>query len=370
MTPEDHTTDRQTPHGIAWQWVPVRLDLHQRLTESADGEVTAAGQDAEAERENILRLLREESVPALYTSGEQNLQLMLPVHVEGGMTLVARASLDGQLSLGGELNEVMEAILAYPGLEYASWQTGAGAPENPTAIATIEADRARLARWLSRSGFSGRIEVADAGPGWLLVSAEDYPALLEVVDSARARAVVLDTDGEHRATTYCPPEGEPVTLEWGPIRDAVTSYPADSPADVLQAQVAGQSPSRLRDAARIAGVAALSEAFGLDAVGSRRLEHYARDVSGRYAPESALQLLGVPDVAAKIIDGRRLFVDQPGHEPLAFAPQAAGRPAVAEALPAVRDAAERALDAARRNPWAVVAAAGIGVGAWIARRKR
>jgi hypothetical protein len=368
VTPEDHTTDRRMPSGIAWQWVPVRLDLHQRLTESAEGEVTAAGQDPAAEREHILRLLREESVPALYSSGEQNLQLMVPVHVQGELTLVARASLDGQLSLGSELNDVMEAILAYPGLEYASWQTGPGVPENPTAVATIEADRARLARWLSRAGFSGRIEVADAGRGWTLVSAETYPALLEVVDAAAARAVVLDTDGEHRAATYCPVQGEPVSLEWGPIRDAVTSYPVDSPADVLQAQVGGQSPSRLRDAARVAGVAALTDAFGLDAVGSRRLERYARDASGRYAPESALQLLGVPDIAAKVIDGRKLFADQPGHERLAFSPR---RPGTAgEALPAVREAAGRALGAARRNPWTVVAAAGLGVGAWIARRKR
>ena len=62
-----------------WQWVPVRLDLHQKLTETPQGEVIVAGSGPESDREHILRMLRQQEVPALYSAKNQQIELMLPV---------------------------------------------------------------------------------------------------------------------------------------------------------------------------------------------------------------------------------------------------------------------------------------------------
>ncbi|WP_129658349.1 hypothetical protein [Rothia uropygialis] len=365
---DDHRTDR-TPNqdGISWQWVPVRLDLHRRLTETPEGGVVVTGAGADAERERILKLIREQSVPALYTTGDHNLRLMVPVHIRGEITHVARADEHGQLSLGGELGEFMETILAFPGLEYASWQTGDGITHTPSAVGMFEASSRTLRQAIRSIRPEGWFEVASSGERWVVVTCEYYEDLLSLVDELPRRAVVLDTDGEHRAATFCPTRGEPITLSWGPVRGAVFTYPSDSPAGALQSEIAGQEEIEVRDAARTRAVDNLTEAFGLDPVGSRRLEKYAADDNGRYAPESVLQLLGLSDLPAKIIDGRKSMSDQPGYEKFDPADDGSGQSSDPKSD---LEVALRLSNSVKRGGWAIATAAGVGLGAWILRRKK
>ncbi|MFI8595981.1 hypothetical protein ACIGDM_01550 [Rothia koreensis] len=365
------TDDRRTPRtpdqgGITWQWVPVRLDLHRRLTETPEGGVVVTSAGAEAERERILKLIREQSVPALYTTGDHNLRLMVPVHIQGEVTHVARADASGELSLGGELGEFMETILAFPGLEYASWQTGDGLSHAPSAVAMFEGSARSVRHALGSVRPQGWFEMAPSGDRWIVVTCEFYEDLLALVDELPRRAVVLDTDGEHRAATFCPSVGEPVSLAWGPVRGAVATYPSDSPAGALQSEIAGQEEAEVREAARTRAVENLTEAFGLDDVGARRLEKYAADDNGRYAPESVLQLLGLSDLPAKVIDGRKSLSDQPGYEKFDPSTESEDAPDPVSDL----HASVRLSETVRRGGWALATAAGVGLGAWILRRKR
>lgn len=365
---DEHRTDRM-PHqdGISWQWVPVRLDLHRHLTETPEGGVVVAGAGADAERERILKLIREQSVPALYTTGDHNLRLMVPVHIRGDITHVARADDQGRLSLGGELGEFMESILAFPGLEYASWQTGDGISHAPSAVAMFEASVRSVRQAIRSLRPQGWFEVATSGEDWVVVTCELYEDLLGLVDELPRRAVVLDTDGEHRAATFCPTIGEPITLSWGPVRGAVFTFPSDSPAGALQSEIAGQEEIEVRDAARTRAVENLTEAFGLDDVGSRRLAQYAADDHGRFAPESVLQLLGLSDLPAKIIDGRKSMADQDGFGRLDPTDEPGG--SVQDHASDLRSAVHLG-ESLRKNGWAVAAAAGVGLGAWILRRRK
>lgn len=368
MAFEDSMTSAQTGASPAWQWVPVRLDLHRGLIETEPGEPAPAAATPAQDRERILALIRERAVPALYTAAETGLQLMVPVRVSEHRAFVARASAEGELSVGEDLDALMEQILEVPGLEYASWQTGGERTEHPEAVAMLRTRRAVLPLLISRISAHGWFDVAAADQDWELVAAQDYEELLELVDATDVDAVVLDTDGEHRALTFCPAGSEPITLEWGPVRDAVTDYPEGSPAELLQAEATGRREAALHEAARVAGVATLAEAYALDPVGRRRLEQYARDANGRYAPESVLQLLGLPDLAAKVLDGRRVLAQRPDHERLRY--EGVGRAYWTASQDTARRAGLRAADEARRNPWAVAAALGIGLGAWALRRRR
>lgn len=366
MTSQRPADKAPEPGGISWQWVPVRLDLHRQLSETTDGGVVVTGAGVDAERERILKLIREQAVPALYTMGEHNLRLMVPVHIRNEVTHVARADENGGLSLGGELGEFMETILAFPGLEYASWQTGDGISGNPSAVGMFEASSRQVQRAVAHAGPEGWMDLAPAGDRWVIVTSEHYEDLLALVDELPHRAVVLDTDGEHRAATFCPTVGDPLTLSWGPVRGAVVTYPSDSPAGALQSEIAGQEEIDVRDAARSQAVENLTEAFGLDDVGARRLAQYAADDHGRFAPESVLQLLGLSDMPAKIIDGRKAMSDQPGYERIE--PQ--GQTMTADQGREALEAAQQMGAAARRSGWVLAAAAGAGIGAWLLRRKR
>lgn len=314
-----HRPQDQTPHTAAagWQWVPVRLDLHRRLTEQADGAVSVDPSGGPAEQESILRVLREQSVPAVYSAAERTIDLMLPVTGPGADPRVARADAEGRLTLGAGLEDFMEELLAFPGLEYASWQTGPSPQAAPTAVAEVRLPVSALRRRLLRTRRRGPVQLAAPAAGWSLAAGTDYEDLVELLDAVDAPAVLLDTDGEHRALTVLGQDADPVTLEWGPVRTSVATYPEDSPAGRLQAQVSGLASQPRRDAARRGAVAALAERFRLDAPSARRLAGYAEDATGRYAPESVLQLLGLPEDAAKILDGRRTPADLPEHEVIA-----------------------------------------------------
>lgn len=357
--------------AAAWQWVPVRLDLHRGLIEDAEGGAVPADWIGEADRDRILGLIRSQSVPALYTAGEHSLQLMVPVRVEHDGAHVARADASGELTVGTDLDALMEHILEVPGLEYASWQTGSAPGDEPRAVALFRAPLSRLHVPMAQAGPGAVFETASAGSGWTLVRAADYEQLLALVDAVAVRAVVLDTDGEHRALTVVPGTDEvtdePITLEWGPVRDAVGEYPQNSPAGRLQAEGTGSESAAHHEAARLAGVAALVGALGLDRVSATRLDRYSQDTNGRYATESVLQLLGWPDVAAKVLDGRKRLADQPDYA--VVRPEGIPQAWASAGRAGARESSRQAVAAVRRNPWAVAAGAGAGLAAWLLRRR-
>ncbi|MBE8527427.1 hypothetical protein ILP97_59920, partial [Amycolatopsis sp. H6(2020)] len=212
----------------------------------------------------------------------------------------------------------------------------------PTAVAEVRLPVPALRRRLLRTRRRGPVQLAAPAAGWSLAAGTDYEDLVELLDAVDAPAVLLDTDGEHRALTVLGQDADPVTLEWGPVRTSVATYPEDSPAGRLQAQVSGLASQPRRDAARRGAVAALAERFRLDAPSARRLAGYAEDATGRYAPESVLQLLGLPEDAAKILDGRRTPADLPEHE--VIAPE---QGPVGAAAQRVRDGAQTLLDGVR-----------------------
>ena len=135
---------------------------------------------------SILRVLREQSVPAVYSAAERTIDLMLPVTGPGADPRVARADAEGRLTLGAGLEDFMEELLAFPGLEYASWQTGPSPQAAPTAVAEVRLPVPALRRRLLRTRRRGPVQLAAPAAGWSLAAGTDYEDLVELLDAAFA----------------------------------------------------------------------------------------------------------------------------------------------------------------------------------------
>lgn len=349
-----------------WCWVPVRLDLSADVfPEDSVPYVDSFGEEAD----RVLGLLRDYDVPALYTAGDDDLQLMLPVHVEQDSTRVAHADAEGHLTLGPELDALLEAILEDPELEEATWTRDEGPSHPVTAVAILRGRLQDVPRWMKKAGANGWFDAASASDSpWVVVASEDYDSLLQVVDACGCQAVVLDTDGSRRAMTFLDAQAEPLVLSWGPVRETVTSYPPNSPAGILQTGGAAAGSDESSELVRVTAVAELGQRFGLDQATGRRLSQYSRDSLGKYGPESVLQLLGYPDLPAKILDGRKVLRTEENYR--RFLGEDSEDLGLARPRPTAQQVGEGLRRALGRHGLTVAAVAGAGLSAWALRHRR
>ncbi|GEC99768.1 hypothetical protein KVA01_19230 [Kocuria varians] len=142
--------------------------------------------------------------------------------------------------------------------------------------------------------------------GWSAVLVTDGidPVALAAAGDPESLAVVLSSDGESRNLRVCPPlSALDDQREWGAQLD-----------ELAEATALRWGPAET-DAAAVASIVSLCD---LDPAATARLENYARTPSSPLLLESVLQLLGLPVIAAKIVEGQRELEDVEGvshHEP-------------------------------------------------------
>ena len=170
---------------------------------------------------------------------------------------------------------------------------------------------------------------AVARDGWSAVVLPDGvdPAALAAAGDANSIAVQLDSDGSARTLRVYPPVttldagrdwgtqftelAESTTLHWPAVHE-------DSVAELLAgAQEASEAGAPAADpvtdgddaasapAVNGTAVESIASLCDLDPAQTARLENYARTPSSALLLESVLQLLGLPPVAAKIVEGQR-----------------------------------------------------------------
>ena len=165
-------------------------------------------------------------------------------------------------------------------------------------VALLHADAPQLP---FLAGALGSPFTAVTQDGWsaVLVTPGVDPLALAAAGDPGSVSVVLTSDGESRTLRVCPPVtaldshadwreqlaelAEVTTLRWGPGEQAET-------------------PSDVKSAAVVETVASLRH---LDPAATARLENYARTPSSALLLESVLQLLGLPVMAAKIVEQQR-----------------------------------------------------------------
>ncbi|RKQ36585.1 hypothetical protein [Kocuria tytonis] len=183
--------------------------------------------------------------------------------------------------------------------------------------------------------------------GWsaVLVPERLDPAALAAAGDPHSIAVELHSDGAARRLRVYPPVavldahrdwGDQLaelsgstTLEWAP---AEASPAAELVADARHGQdaasdgagpdvpeeapgnddAAAPAPRGADEARTVTAVESIASLCDLDPAATARLENYARTPSSALLLESVLQLLGLPTVAAKIVEGQRSLEELDG----------------------------------------------------------
>ncbi|MDO4918498.1 hypothetical protein [Kocuria sp.] len=204
----------------------------------------------------------------------------------------------------------------------------------PRSVVLVRADAPQLPFVATALG-TGFTAVAREGWSTVVLPEGTDPAALAAAGDPRSIAVELYSDGSARSLRVYPPVasldggrdwGEQfaelarsTTLHWAPVHEgSVAELVAESsdltpaaPAegDAAASAPAAQAPAAVgtegADAATEAAVASIASLCDLDPAAAARLENYARSASSALLLESVVQLLGLPPVAAKIVEGQR-----------------------------------------------------------------
>ncbi|PLC12557.1 hypothetical protein AUQ48_10400 [Kocuria flava] len=322
------------------------------------------GADAPA-ADAVARIVAGHRLIGALAEGPGALQLMFLADAGGRL---ARAAEDGTVEPGCTLDE-LSADLAR--------QTGRGLQaEHPglrrVLLVRLDAPELPVLAALSQTGFT-----AVSRHGWSVVVFDDEVDYWAVRTGLGEPAVVLSSDGATRSAEVLLAGEDPAdvtdleaadavcALEWGP-----EWRPAGGPAgtgrgtpaarfqdDLVRLCAAGTSELQVESVASV---------FDLDPAETNRLRNYVAGDSTELVLESVLQLLGLPVLAAKVVEGRRELAELEDAEH--YAPTGVG-PAVLRAM-TIAPTGDGLLDRCRRalvhRPGLVLAVAGaetaVGVG--------
>lgn len=249
--------------------------------------------------------------------------------------------------------------------------------------------------------------------GWSVVLVPDEldPGALAAAADPGAMAVLISSDGESRSLRIYPPVNslnareswsaqfariaDDSTLRWEPaesatdlaleaLRGQASPVPTAQPARDAQdtngaldfsgapdtasaagADDAASSPAEARMLTTVEFIASLTE---LDAAATARLENYARTPSSGLLLESVLQLLGLPTVAAKLVESQRELHEVDGVSDFEPRPLGLSMLAAASVEPSGGDVLSRIQRAYVRRPGLLLAIGGaeIALGAGLA----
>ena len=187
---------------------------------------------------------------------------------------------------------------------------------------------------------------AVARDGWSAVVLPDGtdPAALAAAGDPRSIAVRLDSDGSARTLRVYPPVAtldagrdwgtqftelaESTTLHWPAVHEDSVAELLAGAQEASEGGAPAADPVTDGDGAASApvvngtAVASIASLCDLDPAQGARLENYARTPSSALLLESVLQLLGLPTVAAKIVEGQRELSEIDGVTD--YAPRPAG----------------------------------------------
>ncbi|ROZ61827.1 hypothetical protein EDL96_11960 [Kocuria soli] len=304
---QDFTPPNQpVGHGLSgWSLVPlaVRIDGVQPYSQPGDPQVKDPSQPAELvpTARGIRTVLDHHRAVAACAEGPSYLQVAVLVDDDGRTATVAE---DGSVVPGDAVEELVATVHRMTGqrLEAVHPQLrralviNLDAPDLPLLAATAKVGF----RAVSRDGWS--IVVPDDENAWWLLRT----GLMEV-------GVALSSDGAARSLEVLLGDVDPAGhtelidtdavcgLSWGPRWQAVSDDDATTAAGQLTREVVGICDA---DTSRVQ-IESVASVFDLDPVDTKRLANYVDGPSTPLVLESVLQLLGLPALAAKIVEGAR-----------------------------------------------------------------
>ena len=196
----------------------------------------------------------------------------------------------------------------------------------PRTVVLVLADAPELPFVASALGLGFTAVSRDGWSAVVLPEGVD-PAGLAAAGDPRSIAVRLDSDGSARALRVYPPVAaldahedwgtqfdeleESTTLRWPAVHEDSVAGLLAGARDAAGSDGPPEDRGTGGDAAasapggNLTAAASIASLCDLDPAQTARLENYARTASSALLLESVLQLLGLPVVAAKIVEGQR-----------------------------------------------------------------
>jgi hypothetical protein len=299
----------------AWDLVPATVLCAEE----------AAAPDAPGPRpphEGVRGTIARHRLIGACAEGPRATQLMFLADAGGRL---ARAAEDGGVEPGCTLDELAADLSRATGQQLQ--------PEHPSLrrvlLVRLDAPELPVLAALSGTGFT-----AVSRHGWSVVVFDDEVDFWAVRTGLAETAVVLSSDGATRSLEVLLAGEDPASvtdleaadavcvLEWGPEWHPAGGLAAgaeDTPAARFErelVQLCGSRTSELQ-------LESVASVFDLDPAETNRLRNYVRGGSTDLVLESVLQLVGLPVLAAKIVEGRRTpaeLEDAEHYEPTAVGP--------------------------------------------------
>lgn len=298
------------PPGSAWNPVPATVPC-------ATGSTVPDAPGLRPTSEGMRRILAHHHLIGAYAEGPQATQLMFLADPAGRL---ARIGEDGSVEPGCTLDELAGTISRMTGQQLR--------PEHPdlrrVLLVPLDAPELPVLAALSGTGFT-----AVSRHGWSVVVFDDEADFRTVRTGLAETAVALSSDGAARSFEVLLGGRDPVSAAGLEAAEAVCALewgPEWRPTGGVSVEVEQTPAARFeRDLVRLCSgttsqlqVESVAAVFDLDPAATNRLRNYALESSGELVLESVLQLLGLPVLAAKVVEGHRGIAEVEGaehHEP-------------------------------------------------------
>ncbi|MFE7631055.1 hypothetical protein [Kocuria sp. NPDC057446] len=290
----------------AWDLVPATVLC-------ATGATAPEGPGPRPSGEGMRRVIAHHRLVGACAEGPRATQLMFLADAEGRL---ARAAEDGSVEPGCTLDELSGTFVRMTGRPLE--------PEDPglrrVLLVRLDAPELPVLAALSGTGFT-----AVSRHGWSVVVFDAEVDFWAVRTGLAETAVALSSDGATRSVEVLLAGEDPASvtdleaadavcaLEWGPEWLPAGGVPAEAgptPAaqfehDLVRLCSGGTSELQIESVASV---------FDLDPAETNRLRNYVQGESTDLVLESVLQLLGLPVLAAKVVEGRRELTGTEGAE--------------------------------------------------------
>lgn len=257
--------------------------------------------------EGMRRIISEHRLISACAEGPEATQLMFLADAGGRL---ARAAEDGSVEPGCSLDELSALLSRTTGQQLRSEHPGL----RRVLLVRLDAPELPVLAALSGTGFT-----AVSRQGWSVVVFDAEVDFWAVRTGLAETAVALSSDGATRSFEVLLAGEDPAAvtdleaadavcaLEWGPEwhpTGGAAVEAAETPAarferDLVRLCSGGTSDLQIESVASV---------FDLDPAQTNRLRNYVLADSSDLVLESVLQLLGLPVLAAKVVEGRRELV--------------------------------------------------------------
>lgn len=281
----------------AWDLVPATV-----LRAAAD--TATEGPEPRPTGDGMRTVIAEHRLISAYAEGPSATQLMFLADAEGRL---ARAAEDGSVEAGCTLDELAGALARTTGHQLQ--------PEHPdlrrVLLVRLDAPELPVLAALSGTGFT-----AVSRHGWSVVVFDAEVDFWTVRTGLAETAVTLSSDGATRSFEVLLGGEDPASVTDLEAADAVCALewgPQWRPAGGVAVEVEETPAARFeRDLVRLCSggtsevqTESVASVFDLDPAETNRLRNYVLGESTDLVLESVLQLLGLPVLAAKVVEGRR-----------------------------------------------------------------